>query len=272
MIRRSLLVVLCTLGPASPAGAQGYTAAQLDCARFRETVRSRIETETAGRVHRAVAERDGSWRFRARDSAGGVALEGWYDSLALRHGSGDTLAAPDTDGLIGGRYRGLLRGTGEYRRLAVPFVPDEVAEAADASAALDELLPRIPPDPLVPGERWSDGAGLEIERLPDSSGGGLTSERYRVRRRTVATEAVPLGDTIPVPLRQTTEEEGLVVWERTRGLVRSERETVIDASIPAGGRIRAPVRSRVTQRAELVRLPWAADCRRGAAPDRRAAP
>ncbi|HEU5040710.1 MAG TPA: hypothetical protein VFT84_07820 [Gemmatimonadales bacterium] len=261
MIRRPLAALLLALAGAPAAGAQEYRAAELDCARYGESARSEIETESAGLLRRSRAEREGRWSFRARDSAGGILLEGWYDSLALRHGAGDTLTSPDTDGIIGGRYRGLLRPTGEFRRLAAPFVPDEVAEATDAAAALDDLFPRLPPAPMEPGRRWTDGAGLEIERLADSSAGGATLRRYALRRRVLATEAIPRGDTLPVPLRQTTTDEARLTWSPSGGLMRVERETVIDASIPAGGRIRTPVRSRVVQRAQLVRLPPSPSCR-----------
>jgi hypothetical protein len=260
-VTRGLLVAtLLAAGIAPGAGAQQYRAAQLDCTRFLETARSEIETESAGRVRRAIAEREGRWSFRARDSGGAIALEGWYDTLALRHGSGDTLTAPDTDGLLGGRYRGFLGATGEYRRLAVPFVPDEVAEAADAAAALDDLFPRLPVARLAPGSRSNDGAGLEVERLPDSTAGRTTLQRYIVRRRMVSREAMPRGDTVPVPLRQTTSDEARVLWHPAVGLAKVERETEVEASVPAGGRIRAPVRSRVVQHARLVRLPRAQSC------------
>lgn len=255
-----LLVAAFVAGIAREAGAQQYTAAQLECARFHETARSEIETESVGRERRAVAERDGRWTFRARDSAGAIALEGWYDTLALRHGSADGLTAPDTDGIIGGRYRGMLAPTGRYRRIATPFVPDEVADAMDAGAALDDLFPRLPAAALEAGSRWTDGAGLTVARLPDSTAGRATLRRYTIHRRTLATEAVPRGDTVPVPLRQTTTDDARVIWHASSGLVKVDRETVIEASIPTGGRIRAPVRSRVVQRARLVLLPRAPSC------------
>ena len=259
---RSLATCAALVLAAAPgAGAQSYSAAQLHCARYRETVHSDIETETGGRVRRAVAEREGVWSFRARDTAGGLALEGWYDSLALRHGAGDTLSAADTDGIIGGRYRGLLGSTGEYRPLATPFVPDEVAEATDAAAAADDLFPRLPTAPLRVGARWGDGAGLEIERLSDSAWAGRPIQRYALRRRSEASQVVPAGDTVPVPLRQTTVDQTRILWDSGRGLLRRARETVIEATIPAGGRIRAPVRSRVVQRADFLRLAPADSCR-----------
>ncbi|HUF36585.1 MAG TPA: hypothetical protein VMN37_11590 [Gemmatimonadales bacterium] len=260
MIRRPLAAALAALAAVPAARAQEYTAAQLDCARYHEWARSEIETETGGRVQRARAEREGWWSFRARDTAGGIALEGWYDSLALRHGSGDTLTAPDTDGILGGRFRGLLHPTGQYQPLAAPFVPPEVAEAADAASALDDLLPRLPPPGLAVSARWSDGAGLELERLPDSAASGRALWRYALRRRAESSEAVPRGDTVPVPLRQTTLDDARIVWDPVAGLLRRVRDSRIEATIPAGGRIRAPVRTRVLQHAELHRLPSAGSC------------
>lgn len=240
--------------------APAYTAGRLHCARFAESSRSHIVTETAGRARRAFAERDGILTFRARDTAGGIALEAWYDSLAVRHGPADSLVSPDTDGLIGGRYRGLLGPGGEYQRLAAPFVPAQVAEAFDAASALDDLFPRLPPDPLAPGSSWTDGEGLEIERLADSVASGAPLRRYTVRRRAEQFEAVPQGDTVPVPLRQTSAAETRVVWHPDAGLLRSSGETEIEVSIPAGGRVRAPIRSRIEQRFALVRLPPAGSC------------
>ncbi len=93
-----------------------YTAAQLHCARFAETSHSEIETETARGSVVATSDRDGIWSFRARDTVGGIALESWYDSLSLRRRTGGAEILADTDGLIGGRYRGLLGPSGMLRR------------------------------------------------------------------------------------------------------------------------------------------------------------
>ena len=77
---RELLVLLATLAgvEAVPAQAPAYSASQLHCARFAETSRSEIETETARGSVKATADRDGVWSFRAHDSSGGVVLEAWY--------------------------------------------------------------------------------------------------------------------------------------------------------------------------------------------------
>ena len=70
--------------PAQTGDAPRYRAAQLECARFAESSRSEIATSTPRAAGEGAAERYGLWQFRARDSADAVALDGWYDSLAIR--------------------------------------------------------------------------------------------------------------------------------------------------------------------------------------------
>jgi hypothetical protein len=247
------------LGAQSPGATPAYSAVQLQCARFAETSRSHIETETGRGSTTATAERDGVWSFRARDSSGGVVVEGWYDSLSLRRRTGEQEVAADTDGLIGGRYRGLLRPAGAYVELARPFVPDEVAELADLSGVARDLLPPLPPRSLRRGESWK-GTGLELSRLPDTVVAGRTLLHFRLAGRNESAEAIPRGDTVPIPVRQTTVEQGDVYWSATSGLVRRTRDIVVEATVPAGGRVRQAVRSRVVQRVELTRLASPSSC------------
>lgn len=208
----------------------------------------------------ATVERDGIWSFRARDSGGAVALEGWYDSLALRRRTSEGEVIPDTDGLIGGRYRGLLTPSGGYVEQARPFVPDEVAEVADLSAAGGDLLPRLPGGPLRPGETWRDSA-LALTRVPDTVVAGRSLRHYRLEARSESRAAVPRGDTVPIPLRQRTVEQGEIYWSPRAGLIRRLRDITVEATVPAGGRVRQPARSRVVQHIELIRLPTRQPCR-----------
>lgn len=231
----------------------GYTALQLDCTRWAESSRSEIETVTHRASQKAAAGREAHWVFRARDTTGGVALEGWHDSLAVWRRADSVEVAPDTDGLIGGRYRGRLGPRGAYVATARPFVPDEVAEVAELSGALDDLFPPLPPVSLEPGKSWR-GTGLEISRLSDSIAGRRALRRYALRARRDTNETVPHGDTLPIPIRQTTTEEGELIWDPAEGLVGRTREIVVEATITAEGRIRRPVRSRVVQHVELRRL------------------
>ncbi len=230
-----------------------YSASQLECSAFAESSRSEIRTESGGRVRQAKAGRDGIWHFRSRDTAAGVAIEGWYDSLAVWQRSEGSAVAPDTDGLIGGRYRGLLGRAGRYRPADRPFVPDEVSEVVDAAAALDDLFPPLPPRALLPGQRWSDSTGTEITRLPDSLA-GRRLQRYALRIHQVSRETTPRGDTVPIAVRQTSVEEGEVTWDPAAGLVRRARGITVETDIPIGGRVRQAVRSRVSQRTTLIRL------------------
>ena len=258
--------VLFALLRPSVAGAQAtvsapaYSAATLHCARFLEASHSEIETETAAGAVQATLDREGLLSLRARDSAGGVVLEGWYDSLALRRRAGGDEISADTDGLIGGRYRGFLGAHGAYVELTRPFVPDEVAELADLSVAMRDLLPPLPARALRPGESWGD-ASLTLTRLTDTTLAGRLLGHYRLRSRAESDEVVPHGDTVPVPVRQTVEEEGDIYWSPASGLVRRLRHIVIQATVPSGGRVRQPVRSRVEQRVELTRLAPRRPCR-----------
>jgi hypothetical protein len=207
----------------------------------------------------ATVERDGVWSFRARDTTGGTALEAWYDSLALRRRSAGQDVTADTDGLIGGRYRGLLTPNGGYSEQARPFVPDEVAEVADVSTAASDLLPPLPSRALAPGESWNDST-LTISRLPDTLVAGRALVHLRLDSRAESREVVPWGDTLSIAVRQRVEEQGNVYWSPVSGLVRRARSITIEATVPSGGPVRQPVRSRVEQHVELTRLPARRPC------------
>jgi hypothetical protein len=265
-VRRLLSPLVLLLLPAwSRASAQAagamprYSAAQLHCARFLESSRSDIRTETARGAVEAVTRRDGIWSVRARDTVGGVTLEAWYDSLALRRRAAGEEVTADTDGLIGGRYRGLLGPRGEYVERARPFVPDGVAELADLSGAANDLFPPLPARPLRPGESWADSTRT-LSRLPDTVVAGRPLTHLRLQSRTESDAAVPRGDTVPIPVRQTVEEKGDIYWSPGVGLVRRLRTITIEATVPTGGRVRQPVRSHIEQQVALTRLPAGRSC------------
>jgi hypothetical protein len=253
------VVTTTALSAQTPPASPRYSAAQLHCARFLESSRSEIQTESAGGGIEATMERDGVWSFRARDTTGGIALEAWYDSLSLRRRSEGQEVTADTDGLIGGRYRGLLSPAGEYVEHARPFLPDEVAELADLSTAARDLLPPLPPGALQPRESWTDSA-LTLTRMPDTLLAGRSLLHFRLASHAEVRETMPRGDTVPIPVSQRVEEEGDIYWSPTSGLVRRLRVIAIEATVPSGGRVRQPVRSRVEQRVELTRLPSRRPC------------
>lgn len=251
------LLVAFGLGPPARAQIPAYSASQLHCTRWSETSSSEIETVTAGRSSEGRAGRDGRWNFRARDTTGGIALEAWYDSLAVWRRADGTELVPDTDGVIGGRFGGVLQPGGAYTARRRPFVPDDIAEVAEIGGALDDLFPPLPQQRLAQGQRWRV-AETEIRRVADTIVAGRPLWRFTVRTQRTRTETVARGDTIPIPVRQTTTEEGEFAWNPASGLAWRSRDIVVETSISAQGRIRQPVRSRLTQHVELTRLPVSA--------------
>ena len=67
---------------------------------------------------------------------------------------------------------------------------------------------------------------------------------------------------MPIPLHQTTVEEGDIYWSPASGLVRRSRDITVEATVPSGGRVRQAARSRVVQHIELTRLPARRPCAR----------
>jgi hypothetical protein len=239
--------------PSTPALFH-YTADQLACSAFHETSRGRLETQTGSRIRRETLTRDGTLRVRAQPAGSAIAIEAWYDSLTLGRESPETNLTPDTDGFLGGRYRGRLTFAGRYSAIARPFVPDEVAEVADMSGALDDILQPMPLGALGVGDHWSDSSGLELRRLPDSLAGRRVVQRLDVHSRRESHRATIRGDTASIPARQVTVEEGRVDWDPRVGLLRRVRHLVVETTVPAGGPVAQPVRTRLEQDVRLMRL------------------
>jgi len=257
-VTRSLVAALVALLVAGEVEAQAlrYDAGQLACARFVERAEADIRGETGGRTLNETGGRYGRWIVRAVPAGdSGARIEAWFDSLTIWRRSGDAVRSPDTDGVIGGRFRGLLSSDGGYTSSASPFVPDQVAEFADLHDAFADLFPPLPPAVLPPGGAWRGPGGTTIERLGDSAGAVGPIQRYRLSRRS-ARENVSLdgSDTLRLPVRQTTVEDGEFAWESLRGLVSRSRTITVETDVPAGGAVRVPVRSRVAQRVTLVRM------------------
>lgn len=251
--------------------AIAYTADQLECARFHETGDSRILTEAGTRIRNQTSTRRGFWQFRGIPSNSNVELEGWLDTLVLIRRSPEAAISPDTDGLIGGRYRGTLSAAGAYTSRVRPFVPDEVAEIAEMSGALDDFFPPLPGRALRSGEEWTDSLGLTIRRLPDSVVSGVPLLRFSLKNRKESRAAPTQADAQPLKLRQNTQEEGEFVWHPMLGLLRRDRRIVVQTTVPPSRSVPQAVRSKLEQRITVVRdLPMSHDARQTAAPDRTA--
>lgn len=218
------------------AGPARYTTQSLGCAAFLEQVRIRIRSQTGAVVREESGGRDGILALHAVRSDSGLSLEAWYDSLAVWREGPEGRIAPETDGLVGGRWRGWLSEDGRYRGSATPFIPDEIAEIAELNGLMDDFLPPLPGHPLRDGERYS-----------------------WTRHSASDTTALP-RDTVAVPVRREIEETGALTWDRTLGPMRWERTLVLTVNVKPGGAIRRGMKSVISEQIEVTRLERPPSC------------
>jgi hypothetical protein len=244
---------------AGPAAAQDrapaprYTASLLACAVFAEQVRTDIRSQSGSAVVQDRAGRDGVLILHATSLGDSIALEAWYDSLAVWRQSREVRLTPDTEGLLGGRFRGTLSPTGEYRSRAVPFVPDEVAEIADLAGELDDFLPRLAPTALAPGAGYRDSTGFRLRRLSDATTAFGRVQRYEWTRAQKATSTRQAEDTIEVGVEEAHLETGSLVWSPRDGPISWTRRIVVNARIPARGPVKRSLHSQVQQEIWVTR-------------------
>ncbi len=232
-----------------------YGAGQLNETGWRQTVVAVVTTHAGRSMARDTLEREGRLSLQATPAVEGLRIRTWFDSLLLRRSSATGTLRPDTDGLIGGRYTGILSPDGRYTALRTPFLPQETLEVEDLSGVAADLLPRLPPMPLRPGARWQDSSGtLTITRLGDSAALGRSLERYRLERETAATESRITADSSRYAVSRKETETGEYVWDPERGLLRWDREIRSQAEIPAGGPFPRAVRSEIRQRIRVERI------------------
>lgn len=250
---------LAALLAAVPVAAQSpprYHPAQLDCASYHESRSATVRLTAGNELTRETSGRDGLLRLRASAASGDsmITLEAWFDTLSVwREGAGLRIA-PETDGLIGGRYRGRLGRTGGFAATELPFVPDEVAQVAGLRGALDDLLPTLPPVPLAPGAGWRDDLGTVIQRMPDVTLAGRRSERYRLVRTGTRQRTELLPDSTAIEAREESSEIGTWTWDPGLGVVRWERDVQVELAVPPGGAVPRGFRTRIEQRVVLERV------------------
>jgi len=248
---RFLLVLLAGLLPALPLPAQHpapqYSPRLLDGAAYWQEIRSVITIESGRDRTRETSLREGRLRVRATAADSLLALEAWFDTLAVwREGSGERLV-PETDGVIGGRFRGLLTGLGGFRATEAPFVPDDLAQVAELTGALADLLPPLPPRLLAPGASVRDDFGTSFLRVPDGLVDGRRVARYRLARQQEGEELRLLPDSTEVRAVRRERETGVFSWSLDVGLVRWEREVTVEVVVPAGGVVKQPFRTVIEQ-------------------------
>lgn len=227
----------------------------LDCAVYRQRIASEIELESGPNRSRERAGREGILVVRAAAQDALIRLEAWFDSLAVwREGSG-VRTVPETDGVIGGRFRGALTALGAYRSEESPFVPDDVAAVSDVAGALADFFPPLPERALAVGETLQAEQGWRITRLGDEVSEGRRMARYRLERSLEAEAAGRFADSTPVEARRTETEAGVLQWDPERGLVRWERTIRATAAVPAGPGVPRAFRTAIRQRVLVERMP-----------------
>lgn len=192
-----------------------YRVSELACTRFAISVRTVIRSTRGRQVRDEVARWGGTLVVTAGDSTEGIALVAWFDSLTAVRETPEGTLIPDPDGLIGGRYAGLLTPAGRYSTRREPFVPSGLAEVYDFRRVLEIVWPPLPPGPLGLGEAWEGDARSTIRRLSDSATAAGLLERYEL---TFAPRSSPtvLPDSLVAETVET--EDGVLTWRRDVGL------------------------------------------------------
>ena len=220
----------------------------LACAGFREEATAESVTHGPAGTLEGATGRDGVLQLRASGGAAAFSFQAWFTSLALWRDDPAGRITPETDGLVGGRWRGTLAPTGSARVDVRPFMPPSVLLAADLSDLFDDFFPPLPDSSIAPGGR-TERAGIEFSREPDSTGAEGPLARYRWREDYYQTaDDGERGEQV--------REEGWMAWHPERGPLAWRRVVQVVTVVQRAGS--PPVESRVEQVITVVRVP--ADC------------
>ncbi|MEO8449729.1 MAG: hypothetical protein ABI647_08070 [Gemmatimonadota bacterium] len=228
------------------------------CAAFAEVVRSTIRSQTGRIVVEDTASREGILVVRR---VGTDSIEAWYDSLTVWRAGEGVRETPETDGVIGGRFRGALSPDGRYTAAVRPFVPDELLDVTDVGVALDEFFPRLPPVALEKDREARDTTGWRIRRTGDVSLGRIKVRRYEWKAVRAGNRRHELDDTLGVGMDERSEEAGSIVWHPDEGPLSWTKTITVTAKIPTQGTLKRNVYSRVVQQITVTRRPDYAACK-----------
>lgn len=236
------------------AQAPRYVVSWLDGARFHQVIRSDIRTQSGGKTSLEQAGRDGLLTFTAAATDSAIALVGWFDSLSIWRVAGGERYAPDTDGLVGGRYHGSLTPLGRYTSEDTPFIPDPLAELAELRGVVGDLFPPLPGGALAPGGTAHLAGGWTISRRTDSATAAGPLQRYRLDGARQRKQTGVINDSTRVEAATDESEKGTVLWSVDRGLIRWDRRIQIEVNLPAQGVVRRAVRTAVEQHLVVERV------------------
>lgn len=232
-----------------------YRPELLACVAFHQAVVSELETVHGEDRRTETTGWEGDLVIRAEADTGGVlSVAAWFERLRVWRDTPEGRLEPATDGMLGGRYRGVLRPDGDYHLFTAPFIPDAVLAIAAMDTALDELFPPLPPAALVPGGAVTDGRGWRFHRLSDTLVAGQTALRLRLLRSDTTSVSVDWGGGQVSQGESVEEEWGRVLWQTGMGPLSWIRRITTVVTFPATAVSVRPVRTEVRQERRLEHL------------------
>ena len=254
-LRRGLFVVAMAIvvpwGKTLAAQADSsirYQAGPLACVSLRQSVLSQLETKYGDDRRMEATGWEGDLVLRADADTGGVVLvTAWFERLRVWRDAPEGRLEPATDGMLGGRFRGVLSSDGDYRATSTPFVPDAISAIAAMETALNELFPPLPPARLVPGGTVTDGRGWAFDRLTDTLMADGTAWRLRLLRNDTTTVSVDWGNGRSSEGESVEEERGRLLWQPGVGPLSWIRRITTLVTFPTTAVSGLPVRTEVRQ-------------------------
>ena len=249
-----MVVALAMVAPcggtlaAQVGSAIRYQPELLACVAFHQSVLSDLETVHGEDRRTETTGWEGNLVLRAEADTGGVlSVVAWFERLRVWRDMPEGRIEPATDGMLGGRYRGVLRSDGDYHAVTVPFIPDAVSAIAAMDKALDELFPPLPTAPLVPGGATTGGRRWRFHRLSDTLAAGGTALRLRLLRSDTTSVSVDWGGGQVSQGASVEEEWGRVLWRPGVGPLSWVRRITTVVTFPPATVSARPVRTDVRQ-------------------------
>ena len=240
---------------AQVASSIRYQADALACVSLHQSVMSDIETIHGDDRRMETVGWEGDLVLRAEaDTGGALSVTAWFERLRVWRDIPEGRLEPATDGILGGRYRGVLSSDGDYRTISAPFVPDAVSAIAAMGTALDELFPPLPPLPLVPGGTVTDGRGWGFDRLSDTLMASGTAWRLRLLRNDTTSVSVDWGNGQFSKGESVEEERGRMLWQEGVGPLSWVRRITTVVTFPTTAVSNRSVRTQVRQERQFNHL------------------
>lgn len=241
--------------PSAAAGQDArYVGEQFSCAVFDERRVTLLRTDVGAERREETVRREGRLVLEARGAVpDGTRLVSWYESLTLRRRNADGELAPDTDGVLGGQFSGVLGADGTWQGEDRPWIPPAVGDVSDVGRTMEDLLPPLPAVPLRQGGTATDTAGVRLSRLADSVHAGRAVQRYTLRQVHERPLALNTGE-VSAEAKESITREWTLAFAPEAGLLRMERRTLTEAAVPRSASVRRPVRAASEERLVLRRL------------------